>query len=146
MKQSDVFCNIQKSPCGERTLRFSNGPRGYVSNFLVRPASSLGVLERSGTPSRHSRAGRVRPAGAPRAHRPIGLLPRPLPGIQAAFDQDWASGRITRHSYRNGSEDGALAYKLLVQTGDAQEPLLRNGNLVASRVVPGVSGPLSSCV
>nr|XP_051713804.1 protein patched homolog 2 isoform X3 [Oryctolagus cuniculus] len=44
-------------------------------------------------------------------------------GIQAAFDQDWASGRITRHSYRNGSEDGALAYKLLIQTGDAQEPL-----------------------
>ena len=30
-------------------------PRGYVSNFLVRPASSLGALERSGTPSRHSR-------------------------------------------------------------------------------------------
>ncbi|XP_030679629.1 protein patched homolog 2 isoform X2 [Nomascus leucogenys] len=46
-----------------------------------------------------------------------------LQGIQAAFDRDWASGRITRHSYRNGSEDGALAYKLLIQTGDAQEPL-----------------------
>uniref|UniRef100_A0A8C4L1F5 Patched 2 n=1 Tax=Equus asinus asinus TaxID=83772 RepID=A0A8C4L1F5_EQUAS len=46
-----------------------------------------------------------------------------LQGIQAAFDQDWASGRITRHSYRNGSEDGALAYKLLIQTGDVQEPL-----------------------
>ncbi|XP_004872967.1 protein patched homolog 2 isoform X2 [Heterocephalus glaber] len=46
-----------------------------------------------------------------------------LQGIQAAFDQDWASGRITRHSYRNGSEDGALAYKLLIQTGNAQEPL-----------------------
>nr|XP_039330361.1 protein patched homolog 2 isoform X6 [Saimiri boliviensis boliviensis] len=46
-----------------------------------------------------------------------------LQGIQAAFDQDWASGRITRHSYRNGSEDGALAYKLLIQTGDSQEPL-----------------------
>ncbi|XP_047728411.1 protein patched homolog 2 isoform X7 [Prionailurus viverrinus] len=46
-----------------------------------------------------------------------------LQGIQAAFDQDWASGRITRHSCRNGSEDGALAYKLLIQTGDAQEPL-----------------------
>ncbi|KAB1269367.1 Protein patched-like protein 2 [Camelus dromedarius] len=46
-----------------------------------------------------------------------------LQGIQAAFDQDWASGHITRHSYRNGSEDGALAYKLLIQTGDAQEPL-----------------------
>ncbi|XP_037683316.1 protein patched homolog 2 isoform X2 [Choloepus didactylus] len=46
-----------------------------------------------------------------------------LQGIQAAFDQDWASGLITHHSYRNGSEDGALAYKLLIQTGDAQEPL-----------------------
>ncbi|XP_044239836.2 protein patched homolog 2 isoform X1 [Ursus arctos] len=46
-----------------------------------------------------------------------------LQGIQAAFDQDWASGRISRHSCRNGSEDGALAYKLLIQTGDAQEPL-----------------------
>ncbi|XP_032103259.1 protein patched homolog 2 isoform X4 [Sapajus apella] len=46
-----------------------------------------------------------------------------LQGIQAAFDQDWASGRITRHSYRNGSEDGALAYKLLIQTGDSQGPL-----------------------
>ncbi|XP_048950175.1 protein patched homolog 2 isoform X4 [Canis lupus dingo] len=46
-----------------------------------------------------------------------------LLGIQAAFDQDWASGRISRHSCRNGSEDGALAYKLLLQTGDAQEPL-----------------------
>ncbi|XP_023390836.1 protein patched homolog 2 isoform X3 [Pteropus vampyrus] len=46
-----------------------------------------------------------------------------LQGIQAAFDQDWASGHITHHSYRNGSEDGALAYKLLIQTGDAQEPL-----------------------
>ena len=30
-------------------------PRGYVSNFLVRPASSLGAPERSGTPSRQSR-------------------------------------------------------------------------------------------
>ncbi|CAH6790728.1 Ptch2 [Phodopus roborovskii] len=46
-----------------------------------------------------------------------------LQGIQAAFDQDWASGRITRYSYRNGSEDGALAYKLLIQTGNSQEPL-----------------------
>ena len=29
--------------------------RGYVSNFLVRPASTLGALGRSGTPSRQSR-------------------------------------------------------------------------------------------
>lgn len=51
------------------------------------------------------------------------ILPCSSPGIQAAFDQDWASGRIAHHSYRNGSEDGALAYKLLIQTGNAQEPL-----------------------
>ena len=30
-------------------------PRGYVSNFLVRPTSSCGALEMSGTPSRQSR-------------------------------------------------------------------------------------------
>ena len=30
-------------------------PRGYVSNFLVRPASSVVAPERSGTPSRRSR-------------------------------------------------------------------------------------------
>lgn len=45
-----------------------------------------------------------------------------LRGLQAAFDREWQAGRITRHSYRNGSEDGALAYKLLVQTGDQTEP------------------------
>ncbi|XP_074858497.1 protein patched homolog 2 [Carettochelys insculpta] len=45
-----------------------------------------------------------------------------LRGLQAAFDQDWRAGRITRESYRNGSEDGALAYKLLVQTGNKREP------------------------
>lgn len=56
----------------------------------------------------------------PQANR---TLPCSSPGIQAAFDQDWASGHITHHSYRNGSEDGALAYKLLIQTGNPQEPL-----------------------
>ena len=30
-------------------------PRGYVSNFLMRPASSIGAPERLGTPSRRSR-------------------------------------------------------------------------------------------
>ena len=30
-------------------------PRGYVSNFLIRPASSLGAPGMSGTPSRQSR-------------------------------------------------------------------------------------------
>ncbi|TMS09348.1 Protein patched-like protein 1 [Larimichthys crocea] len=45
-----------------------------------------------------------------------------LKGLQAAFDADWQSGRITADSYRNGTEDGALAYKLLIQTGSKKEP------------------------
>ncbi|XP_047645233.1 protein patched homolog 2 isoform X7 [Phacochoerus africanus] len=69
---------------------------------------------------RGAQQGGLQPAKPP---EPQASLPGSLPEIQAAFDQDWASGRITRHSYRNGSEDGALAYKLLIQTGDAQEPL-----------------------
>lgn len=44
------------------------------------------------------------------------------PGLQATFDKDWQAGRITHDSYRNGSEDGALAYKLLIQTGNKKEP------------------------
>lgn len=44
------------------------------------------------------------------------------PGLQATFDRDWKAGRITHDSYRNGSEDGALAYKLLIQTGNKKEP------------------------
>lgn len=43
-------------------------------------------------------------------------------GLQAAFDADWQAGRITSDSYRNGTEDGALAYKLLIQTGSKKEP------------------------
>lgn len=45
-----------------------------------------------------------------------------FPGLQATFDRDWQAGRITHDSYRNGSEDGALAYKLLIQTGNKKEP------------------------
>uniref|UniRef100_A0A8C2ZWF8 Patched 2 n=1 Tax=Cyclopterus lumpus TaxID=8103 RepID=A0A8C2ZWF8_CYCLU len=45
-----------------------------------------------------------------------------LRGLQAAFDADWQAGRITSDSYRNGTEDGALAYKLLIQTGSKKEP------------------------
>ncbi|XP_061652658.1 protein patched homolog 1 isoform X1 [Phyllopteryx taeniolatus] len=45
-----------------------------------------------------------------------------LRGLQAAFDSDWLAGRITSDSYRNGTEDGALAYKLLIQTGSKKEP------------------------
>lgn len=51
-------------------------------------------------------------------------------GLQQAFDKDWEAGRITHNSYRNGSDDGVLAYKLLVQTGRRDKPI--NFNLVCS--------------
>uniref|UniRef100_A0A8C7ZH48 Patched 1 n=1 Tax=Oryzias sinensis TaxID=183150 RepID=A0A8C7ZH48_9TELE len=40
-----------------------------------------------------------------------------LQGLQEAFDKDWQAGRITHSSYKNGSDDGILAYKLLVVNG-----------------------------
>uniref|UniRef100_A0A8C8S6Z9 SSD domain-containing protein n=1 Tax=Pelusios castaneus TaxID=367368 RepID=A0A8C8S6Z9_9SAUR len=57
-----------------------------------------------------------------------------LRGLQASFDREWQAGRITRDSYRNGSEDGALAYKLLIQTGNKKEPL-NYGQLTSRRLV-----------
>ena len=55
-------------------------------------------------------------------------------GLQQAFDKDWEAGRITHTSYRNGSDDGVLAYKLLVQTGRRDKPI--NFNLVCSGLKP----------
>ncbi|KAJ7993967.1 hypothetical protein DPEC_G00261060 [Dallia pectoralis] len=49
-----------------------------------------------------------------------------LQGLQAAFDQDWEARRITQGNYRNGSDDGVLAYKLLVQTGRREKPINHN--------------------
>lgn len=46
-----------------------------------------------------------------------------LTGLQQAFDKDWEAGRITLNNYRNGSDDGVLAYKLLVQTGRRDKPI-----------------------
>ncbi|XP_070601875.1 protein patched homolog 2 [Erythrolamprus reginae] len=57
-----------------------------------------------------------------------------LQDLQAAFDQDWESGRITRENYRNGSEDGVLAYKLLIQTANKKEPFNLN-QLTTRRLV-----------
>ncbi|KAM8930314.1 protein patched homolog 2 [Pelodytes ibericus] len=54
-----------------------------------------------------------------------------LRGLQAAFDRDWESGRITQDNSRNGTEDGVLAYKLLIQTGNKKEPF--NLNQLTSR-------------
>ncbi|XP_061878843.1 protein patched homolog 1 [Entelurus aequoreus] len=64
-----------------------------------------------------------------------------LGGLQAAFDADWLAGRITSDSYRNGTEDGALAYKLLIQTGSKKDPFnysqLTNRRLVdAEGLIP----------
>ncbi|KAF7669892.1 hypothetical protein LDENG_00100550 [Lucifuga dentata] len=57
-----------------------------------------------------------------------------LQGLQQAFDRDWEAGRITLSSYRNGSDDGVLAYKLLVQTGRRDKPINFN-QLTRQRLV-----------
>uniref|UniRef100_A0A8C7I2B3 Patched 2 n=1 Tax=Oncorhynchus kisutch TaxID=8019 RepID=A0A8C7I2B3_ONCKI len=54
-----------------------------------------------------------------------------LRGLQAAFDTDWEAGRITWDNYHNGTEDGVLAYKLLIQTGSKKDPF--NYNQLTSR-------------
>ncbi|XP_064261865.1 protein patched homolog 1 isoform X2 [Passer domesticus] len=46
-----------------------------------------------------------------------------LQGLQDAFDSDWETGKITYNSYKNGSDDAVLAYKLLVQTGNQAKPI-----------------------
>uniref|UniRef100_A0A672ZNR9 SSD domain-containing protein n=1 Tax=Sphaeramia orbicularis TaxID=375764 RepID=A0A672ZNR9_9TELE len=53
-----------------------------------------------------------------------------LQGLQQAFDKDWEAGRITFNNYKNGSDDGVLAYKLLVQTGRREKPINFNQRLV----------------
>lgn len=50
-------------------------------------------------------------------------------GLQDAFDKDYEAGKITQKDYENGSDDGVLAYKLLVQTGCREKPI--NLNLVS---------------
>lgn len=44
-------------------------------------------------------------------------------GLQDAFDSDWETGKIMPNNYKNGSDDGVLAYKLLVQTGSRDKPI-----------------------
>ncbi len=47
-----------------------------------------------------------------------------LLGLQEAFDKDWKNGCITRENwFPNASDDGILAYKLLVQTGRVDNPV-----------------------
>uniref|UniRef100_A0A8C5E709 SSD domain-containing protein n=1 Tax=Gouania willdenowi TaxID=441366 RepID=A0A8C5E709_GOUWI len=64
-----------------------------------------------------------------------------LRGLQTAFDADWQAGRITADSYRNGTEDGALAYKLLIQTGSKKEPF--NYSQLTSRRLVDAEGLIS---
>ncbi|KAL6114032.1 ptch1 [Pungitius sinensis] len=61
-----------------------------------------------------------------------------LQGLQQAFDKDWEAGRITSNSYRNGSDDGVLAYKLLVQTGRREKPI--NFNLLTRQRLVDADG------
>uniref|UniRef100_A0A4W6CJS5 Patched 1 n=1 Tax=Lates calcarifer TaxID=8187 RepID=A0A4W6CJS5_LATCA len=61
-----------------------------------------------------------------------------LQGLQQAFDKDWEAGRITHNSYRNGSDDGVLAYKLLVQTGRRDKPI--NFNLLTRQRLVDADG------
>lgn len=45
-------------------------------------------------------------------------------GLQKAFDRDWNNGCITQERwYNNASDEGILAYKLLVQTGYVENPV-----------------------
>lgn len=47
-------------------------------------------------------------------------------GLQKAFDRDWVNGCITQEfCYKNASDEGVLAYKLLVQTGHVDNPVDR---------------------
>lgn len=47
-----------------------------------------------------------------------------LIGLQKAFDRDWSRGSITHERwFPNASDEGILAYKLLVQTGHVDNPI-----------------------
>ncbi|CAG2100407.1 unnamed protein product, partial [Medioppia subpectinata] len=47
-----------------------------------------------------------------------------LLGLQEAFDRDWKNACITRENwFANASDEGILAYKLLVQTGRVDNPV-----------------------
>ncbi|PNF15071.1 hypothetical protein B7P43_G16542 [Cryptotermes secundus] len=47
-----------------------------------------------------------------------------LIGLQKAFDRDWSQGSIKQERwFSNASDEGILAYKLLVQTGHVDNPI-----------------------
>ncbi|KAJ9578984.1 hypothetical protein L9F63_024909, partial [Diploptera punctata] len=54
----------------------------------------------------------------------LGLFRDWLIGLQKAFDRDWSRGSITQERwFSNASDEGILAYKLLVQTGHVDNPI-----------------------
>lgn len=54
----------------------------------------------------------------------LGMFRDWLIGLQKAFDKDWQNGCITQERwFSNASNDGILAYKLLVQTGHVDNPV-----------------------
>ena len=57
-----------------------------------------------------------------------------LKGLQHSFDSDVAAGSITVDSWKhNASDEGILAYKLLTQTGDVDNPFDRSKVCVSDR-------------
>ncbi|XP_054278387.1 protein patched-like [Macrosteles quadrilineatus] len=54
----------------------------------------------------------------------LGLFRDWLIDLQKAFDRDWSNGCITQEFwFKNASDEGILAYKLLVQTGHVDNPV-----------------------
>ncbi|XP_066906859.1 protein patched isoform X2 [Halyomorpha halys] len=54
----------------------------------------------------------------------LGLFRDWLIGLQKAFDRDWKRGSINQERwFPNASDEGILAYKLLVQTGHVDNPI-----------------------
>lgn len=44
--------------------------------------------------------------------------------LQRSFDAEYAEGRVTQQDWRpNASDSAILAYKLLIQTGDVDNPI-----------------------
>ncbi|XP_070598891.1 protein patched homolog 1 isoform X2 [Erythrolamprus reginae] len=59
-----------------------------------------------------------------------------LQGLQEAFDQDWKAGKIVLQNYKNASEDGVLAYKLLAKTiSNGRDKPLDMSQLAKQRLV-----------
>ena len=59
--------------------------------------------------------------------------------IQAAFDADWAAGFINQSGWSvNASDNGVIGYKLLLQTGNPDDPHNESqvGHVIYSEALP----------